>query len=154
MTDQTQAATPERVAAGAPDIQSRVRAGATWLDQHRPGWVGSIDLITLDVADPECCVLGQVCGYWPSELNSNPVAEELGFFVDRLDGGYVRLYTEVETGYAALTTAWRDLIEGRLTDEVRRIAAACCLCRGPVCDPGCTCPSRTCPKTDAEVTDE
>ena len=170
MADTTQA---------APTIRARVAAGAQWLDQHRPGWIDRIDLITLDVSDPECCVLGQLDDEWPVELTDWHTAEAHGFFVIRERR---RLYTEVDAEYAELTSAWHEYV----LDEARRVAAgvdpaprwhadshlpvarlpdydeepnhtapaACCPCTGAVCDPGCPCTSGECPKTEAEVTDE
>lgn len=40
----------------------RVARGAALLDVERPGWVDSIDLVTLNISSEARCVLGQVFG--------------------------------------------------------------------------------------------
>lgn len=44
----------------APDYAARAAAGAAYLDQHRPGWAGQINLDWLDLASECDCVLGQL----------------------------------------------------------------------------------------------
>lgn len=123
-------------------IRIRVEAGAALLDRIRPGWLDDIDLITLDLADPECCMLGQLYGKYRAGWPDAVISAELGFFADGPD----REARVAE--YAQLTEAWRDLV---LTEAARR-RAACCPCRGTVCDPGCECPD--CPHSDVELTDD
>lgn len=41
-----------------------VYKGAAFLDNHRPGWMGEITLSTLDQADGDNCVLGQLYGHY------------------------------------------------------------------------------------------
>jgi hypothetical protein len=41
----------------------RAAEGAALLDEQRPGWVDEIDPDRLDMADPDCCILGQLGGY-------------------------------------------------------------------------------------------
>lgn len=41
-------------------LAERVAAGATWLDEHVPGWEHRIDLAKLNLSDTCLCVLGQV----------------------------------------------------------------------------------------------
>ena len=45
-----------------PDYTARVAAGAAFLDEHRPGWAGRIDLDRLALIDDCDCVLGQLSG--------------------------------------------------------------------------------------------
>lgn len=114
-------------------VTERVQAGAAWLDQHRPGWLDRIDLITLNVEDPECCVLGQEFGDYgdrPDALRDYREAERLGFYVRWAGHGDDRYTAE----YAALTEAWKDYV---LTEGPRRVAV---------------CPE--CPKSEAEITDD
>jgi hypothetical protein len=41
-------------------IANRVRRGIAWLDENAPLWRDELDLSTLDIADSNDCVLGQV----------------------------------------------------------------------------------------------
>lgn len=54
----------------------------------------------------------------------------------------------------SLDGRWRVTGAGAelLAEEAARVAAACCPCRGTVCDPGCTCPG--CPKSVTELVDD
>lgn len=38
----------------------RIEAGVAFLDQRFPGWAERIDMETLDMTDPENCILGQL----------------------------------------------------------------------------------------------
>lgn len=137
MTTKTQA---------APDIRERVTAGAAWLDQHRPGWLNRIDLITLDVSDPECCPIGQEYGTYddrPADLRNGRREAALGFYAPPTADGRFRPSSDVADEYAALTEAWKTHVLD---------AAACCPCTGVICDPGCICPD--CPKSETELTDD
>src|SRR4051794_29574206 len=59
---------------------ARVAAGAAWLDLHRPGWIGLVDVDLLQLDDPEECVLGQVFGdYRRVDLLTLGEAIEYGF---------------------------------------------------------------------------
>lgn len=138
MDDKTQA---------APTIRERVAAGAAWLDRARPGWPVRIDLITLDVRDPEHCVLGQEFDDFsqrPEAMRAYEVAEAHGFYLNQWPSA------GREMQYAVLTDVWRELIEGRILPA----AKACCPCQRAVCEPGCTCTSPDCPKSEAEVLDD
>lgn len=42
--------------------EARVGEGAKWLDRHKPGWLGQINLNRLDLATCGECVLGQTFG--------------------------------------------------------------------------------------------
>nr|MDT0658055.1 hypothetical protein [Micromonospora sp. DSM 115978] len=128
-----------------PTISARVKAGAAWLDQHRPGWLDRIDLITLDIGDPECCVIGQLDDDWTG-LSDPEFAAACGLLVP---GSWSWPDIKARAEYERLTEGWKAYV----LDEGRRRAAACCPCRGAVCDPGCTCPSPECPKNLAEVVD-
>lgn len=82
---------------------TRVRRGAEFLDEHRPGWASRIDLETFCLTDPCECVLGQVeDDYYkglanlglpsgiPSDFDGrfgiykNDKAHDLGFFENSL----------------------------------------------------------------------
>lgn len=143
MTDTTQA---------TPTIRQRVSSGVAWLDEHvadwwRPGWV---KLTTLDMARPCRCVLGQLYGDYYDAPITLEQATDLGF--DATDDA--PLGESLATEWDALAAEWTQVIEVRRATEAARIAAACCPCRDAVCDAGCTCPNRQCPKTETEVTDE
>ncbi|MDG4784395.1 hypothetical protein O7626_39485 [Micromonospora sp. WMMD1102] len=102
-------------------IAARVQRGARWLDENRPGWVGDIDLITLDVHDPEHCVVGQLYGGWdespfyPAEP-ADPKAVDLGFFA--LAEIEARGSGAMQAEYRLLTEAWGDLIERRIAERI------------------------------------
>jgi hypothetical protein len=42
------------------ELKERVALGSLFLDQTQPGWRDRIDIIKLDLADPQSCVLGQL----------------------------------------------------------------------------------------------
>jgi hypothetical protein len=89
-------------------IKERVAAGAAWLDERAPGWIGQIDLSELDIEEPCNCILGQVYGHYfrsPRDARidddaSAYIADERGF-----NGG--------EKDMPRLNKAWRELIEAR-----------------------------------------
>jgi len=94
-------------------IDERVAAGAKWLDEHRPGWWQRIDLDTLNLGDPCQCVLGQLYGhfvYAPDEIWTNNLSFAGGF---NAEVGLRGDYDETVTEFAALTAAWRTLIQAR-----------------------------------------
>lgn len=97
------------------EIRQRIRDGAEWLDQHRPGWHSQLDMVEFDMNDLDCCILGQLYPKWdgpgvPTEVGKMKLADldKLGFWV--LPGTW-------EYGsptYAQLTVEWRQLILDRL----------------------------------------
>jgi hypothetical protein len=42
------------------DVATRVARGVALLDEHKPGWVGLIDLPGFDISRTDRCILGQV----------------------------------------------------------------------------------------------
>jgi hypothetical protein len=101
-------------------ISERVQAGATWLDQHRPGWVADIDLDRLLLSSPCRCVLGQLYGsyytapvdYWQtSEYGFAALAEDADLPDD--DAGLDAYEAGRDSEYAELDAAWRELIAAR-----------------------------------------
>ncbi len=46
---------------------ARVLNGASWLDENYPGWWKTIDLVKLDVAHGDKCILGQLFDSLPTE---------------------------------------------------------------------------------------
>jgi hypothetical protein len=143
----------------APTIRQRVEAGAAWLTEHRPGWLNRIDLITLDLGDPVCCVLVQEYGDFANSplawnYDDEQPAADLGFDQYRTDtladdeGQLIVPFENARRDYAELTEAWKAYV----LDEAARVAAACCPCRDTICNPGCGCPD--CPHSDTEITDD
>ena len=50
-------------------FKRQIARGVELLNRERPGWLQKIDLDTLNMENPLCCVLGQVDGgYWKSSL--------------------------------------------------------------------------------------
>ncbi|TDB90878.1 hypothetical protein E1264_03365 [Actinomadura sp. KC216] len=88
------------------DIEVRVKDGAAFLDEKRPGWADEIDLETLDVADGDYCVLAQLY----DDYNTGYYVLGLDDVWDRRDLGFSAIgYDE----YPALTDAWHALITER-----------------------------------------
>jgi hypothetical protein len=97
----------------APPVPDRVQAGVDLLDREVPGWVGYVDLDSLDVTDECRCVLGQVFGGGArdgyseglDELDIVGRASVYGFCAADNAGGY--------DDERRLTAAWRNRIEAR-----------------------------------------
>jgi hypothetical protein len=100
-------------------ILSRVTEGAELLDEARPRWDRNIDVVHLDVAkgDP----LAQVYGTYAKGLRdprlgldgSEALSAECGFQSSAVAMGAERSSMEATEEYAALTTAWRNLLNAR-----------------------------------------
>lgn len=101
------------------EVQARVAAGAAWLDRERPGWVGEINVLTLNIANPFTCVLGQLygggeedrIGYYHAVNNvlegRAQQAVELGFQTDAYFPGDRRLDLE------RLTEEWLQVVTAK-----------------------------------------
>lgn len=132
----------------ASDVQARVAAGAAWLDEHKPDWVQAFaddEAAGLEMRSCSRCVLGHVDGWYYRSSLFTDLQESDGYVpLDR--GEIVReviaratplgftavpppgeTYNaklapgEVERGWddwAALTDAWRALIQRRLRAAV------------------------------------
>jgi hypothetical protein len=100
-------------------ILSRVTEGAELLDRARPRWDRNIDVVHLDVAkgDP----LAQVYGTYAKGLRdprlgldgSEMLSAECGYQSSAVAAGAARTSMEATEEYAALTTAWRNLLNAR-----------------------------------------
>ena len=161
------------VLAGVP---GRVARGVVWLDENDPGWWrtdaparpdvdqscdpgGPIDPDALDMSHPCYCVLGQRWGnYYAARIS---IDEALSFGFDAQGGADLTpdlaqsevtgVLAAIDTEFTALTAEWTRVIEGRREVEAARRAAACCPCRGLLCDPECAC--QACPKTESDLED-
>ena len=49
--------------------QERVKLGAHFVEQYRPGWANQINLETFDIRHPDQCILGQLDGDYSLGLN-------------------------------------------------------------------------------------
>ena len=89
------------------DVATRVAKGVALLDEQKPGWVGQVDLIKLDIRDPERCILGQTCEGFNAGLDELDVeyACEYGFDCWVED----EVEDELEDFYA-LTQEWKRVI--------------------------------------------
>lgn len=100
-------------------IEQRVAAGAAWLDENRPDWLGRIFLESLDVSSCTLCVLGQVYGDWteaPDDAKYDEEYDEEAY--DYLSPARARGFDHYgNEGYAELTAEWRRLIESRRAVE-------------------------------------
>lgn len=82
----------------------RVRRGIDLLDEYGPsGWRDRIDLSTLDLGDPEYCVIGHVFGRYSVAT----LAHELGLDDDGTGFGFE---TDCGEAYWELTDAWIDAL--------------------------------------------
>ena len=98
------------------DIATRVARGVALLDERKPGWAGQIDLITLDVANPDMCVLGQL---YPDHSSCFPDGFNAGLDDLDLHEGFTHgvdcypydLIVEQRVDYYKLTQEWRRVIE-------------------------------------------
>lgn len=72
------------------DAAVRVERGSAWLDEQYPGWFASIDLMSLDVAHGDKCVLGQVFGQLPADRQERMRSRVAGrrYWVPTVAGRY------------------------------------------------------------------
>lgn len=99
-------------------IAQRVEAGAAWLDEHKPGWWHTINLDTLDIGSSCNCVLGQTYGdYTESPFLARWDADDWQNYLGAVRGfnssADVETREQEQADIAALTVAWRTLIEER-----------------------------------------
>ena len=106
----------------APSAHERARRGAAYLDDVAPGWFDGVDVGSLNLADGNACVLGQLHGSFSIglgrsglfSLSSAPRASfspvDLGFHC--VQGVSADLQ---DVDHANLTEAWREEVGRRLT---------------------------------------
>lgn len=118
------AATSTVAAGGAPStVTWRVEVGAAWLDTNHPGWLERIDLIVLDMSDPEHDVIGQIIeGGWEASPFFRDLARAavLGFTAlseAAWDLAHIEQPDQppypaaaIEAEYAELQSAWNDYV--------------------------------------------
>ena len=110
-------------------ITERVERGAALLDERRPGWWRDIDMDTLDIRSPCHCILGQM----GSLLRDDGSLSRFGTGLDMVklqvfqsadygfdwsgaggaDATWDEIHRLMDAEHAALTVAWRALIESR-----------------------------------------
>jgi hypothetical protein len=97
------------------DYQSRVKAGAAFLDEKRPGWAAEIETFRLSLKSLCDCVLGQLYGFYEEAMSvlglTSDRAIELGFTVE--------VYNPFSTvspleAFAILDQLWTVEIRSRL----------------------------------------
>lgn len=104
-------------------VAERVAAGATLLDQKKPGWAKKISLPHLDVGDCLVCVLAQLSGSssycrgarmvlntHPSLIEGNKFLAEHGFNADHSLENRIDIFKQ----FQELTAAWAAEINKRL----------------------------------------
>ena len=114
----------------------RVDRGARWLDQQYPGWHTSMDLVMLNINDPNWCVLGQVyfrhlgdqdrdrlltsVGYWwrPDMGGFPAMAMAHRRDVDMRDHGFVPLLFVVGSDVDQLNEEWIRQVISRLMGDI------------------------------------
>lgn len=105
---------------------TRARLGAELLDDEDPGWALRLDAASLQLADGQACVLGQLHGDYRRGLFRSRVigaSSAPARFVSPVDLGFQATREggpEAERlDYAFLTRAWRDEIASRTVTAVR-----------------------------------
>jgi len=112
------------------EARTRVARGAARLDQYVPNWFDRIDEIELDMANPNCCIVGQVfketrhavgpyiiglnelqfeCPFLEIEDAMNVINH--GFSIRTSDYGIDQIFGT--DAWVILKKAWVDLIEER-----------------------------------------
>lgn len=97
----------------------RVRAGATWLDEHAPDWIDKIDLPTLLMEHGAHCILGQVFDdHGPNWINGYEWAtdKESGLLKDDAEIRRLGFELDIEEdypGYVWLQRRWTQYIQER-----------------------------------------
>src|SRR6478609_1123816 len=102
------------------DYTAAVLAGASLLDEKKPGWYNNVDLNTLNVNHVYSCPLGQLFGTYSKGLNAlfgqfdRPEdGAPFGFFIKfEVPKKYDSSYTWGE--YQKLTEEWKEQINARL----------------------------------------
>ena len=88
-----------------------VQRGMALLDEKRPGWLGHIDLTTLDLREPCRCVLGQEFGHYEDGREATDLDQQsvvaLGFDIDASTA------TSYPSAYYRLTRVWKRAIRAR-----------------------------------------
>lgn len=115
--------TPDNETPLTPDFRKRIERGAAWLDRVKPGWRDLIDLDTLNLADAESCVLGQVFadeaddlttdGFdYVAEYMSPPPEIETNWFSKHGFDQSINLTAASpwSLDYTPLTDAWREYL--------------------------------------------
>lgn len=96
-----------------PPVMVRIFTGARLLDKQMKGssWRGNIDRESLNLGNPECCILGQLFEHYLAgccELGiKHRQAVESGFHV------WDPQSPKVTGEFQALTRAWRKVLFGR-----------------------------------------
>jgi hypothetical protein len=89
------------------DFNEMASRGADLLDAENPTWYRITDLDTLDMSDPDFCVLGQVYGdYCDGLLKLNLTA----FGARVRNYGFDMLSGTPDEDFTLLTQAWREQI--------------------------------------------
>jgi hypothetical protein len=100
-------------------FEERVRRGAAWLDQVKPGWEQMIDIRQLNLRQFESCTIGQTFGSLTSQnlCVDRQFSIPMGFALDTPIAKFKRVlfwkrqisgYTQVQANheYKLLTSAW------------------------------------------------
>lgn len=98
------------------NVEKRVLAGAKFLDGERPGWRNAINVELLDVADGNCCVLGQLYGTYSEGVEALDLSRG-----EIIDYGFD---SSMGSPTYDLTEAWKRLLGSKFKkgDLVQRMA--------------------------------
>jgi hypothetical protein len=95
-------------------IAERVQAGATLLDEKRPGWWQDVSISNLAMSLGRSCVLGQLFGSFYDGQDDLDLSVE-----DSVKHGFDR---SSDLEYTALGNAWKALIRERRSQATARPA--------------------------------
>lgn len=100
------------------EIEARVARGAALLDEKEPGWWEKIRIEELALSSCYRCVIGQLLGNREGSVGFVRGVHKLGISDDYWDFGFAAYCYSGPTDesapyWAALTAAWKRLIESR-----------------------------------------
>ena len=95
-------------------VEVRAEAGATLLDDVRPGWWHEVRIEDLNMVDCEDCILGQLYGWFSDGFDALRLTAD-----DVRQLGFDRGDDDPRSVFADLTAAWRALILQRREERTR-----------------------------------
>lgn len=85
-------------------LRARVRAGITQLDEFKPEWRELINWETLEIWEPQKCLLFQIFGGYFDGLNAMRIYEPGSFY-----GFDLASYEGTGENFALLTEIWKEM---------------------------------------------
>lgn len=94
-----------------------IERGAALLDSIRPDWFRCIDVPSLDMDDPERCILGQLFGHYDSGCNAIQISPKTPRSYNGTPGRYFGFNNEMSWSRDTQAAAWRNEIRTRMEDN-------------------------------------